>query len=79
MKRSDVVISKYSGEIVAILDVDTYNNLPNVDELFNTHDVGNIEDTLSDAKLCEDRVFLDKIKEFTQRRKDERICSNVGQ
>ena len=70
MKKSDVVIfSPKTGEVLRIFDVESYNNLETVEDIFNEYDVANIEDTIYDAKLCEDRECLNKIKDFIHKEK----------
>ncbi len=65
MQLSNVVISEpKTGKILAIHSVGIYNILPNVNEIFETYDVANIEDIIHDAVLCDDFEFLIEVLKY---------------
>ena len=65
MKLSDVVVSDPKTEkILGIYEVEIYNNLLNVDVLFDECDIANIEDIIHDAVLCEDFEFLIEVLKY---------------
>ena len=66
MKLEEIIIvsSPKSGRCLNLYHVDAYNNLPNVNEIFEDYDVANVADIKHDAKLSGDYEFYNDVKLF---------------